>query len=81
MFFSKQEHFALGNGSLVWFWEDRWLKNLTLAENNPNLYNIVQRKNVFVADVLIHAPLNIAFRRALMSIKWNECIHLCQRLI
>jgi hypothetical protein len=79
-FFSKGR-FQVGDGTSVRFWEDTWLGNLSLSHQYPNLYNIVQRKNVLVANVLGQVPLNIAFRRNLTGIKWNEWIHLCQRLI
>jgi hypothetical protein len=79
--FFQRGHFKLGDGTSVRFWEDRWLGNLPLAENYPNLYHIVQRKNVLVADVLSHVPLNITFRRTLTGVKWTEWIHLCQRLM
>jgi hypothetical protein len=79
--FFKRGHFHLGDGRTTRFWEDRWLGDLPLAVIYPNLYNIVQRKHVLVADVLCHIPLNIAFRRNLTGVKWTEWIHLCQRLM
>jgi hypothetical protein len=78
--FFARGHFVLGDGSSVRFWEDKWLDSLSFADRYPNLYNIVQRKHVLVADVLSQVPLNISFRRALTGIKWTEWIHLCQRL-
>jgi hypothetical protein len=79
--FFRNGHFELGNGSSVRFWEDKWLGNRPLAHLYPNLYNVVQRKNVLVADVLASVPLNILFRRSLTGIKWTEWLHLCNRLI
>ena len=52
------------NESSVRFWEDIWLGNVSLAQQYPSLYNIVQRKNVLVATVLAQRPLNISFRRS-----------------
>jgi hypothetical protein len=79
--FFQRGRFVVGDGSTVQFWEDRWLGNLSLAENYPNLYNIVQHKHVLVADLLSRVPLNISFRRTLTGVKWHKWIHLCQRLI
>ena len=45
------------------------------------LYNIVQRKNVLVADVMSHNPLNIAFRRTFSVNRWEMWLHLVQRLM
>jgi hypothetical protein len=65
----------------VRFWEDVWLGKTSLAQQYPSLYNIVQRKNVLVANVLSQTPLNIGFRRVLNDHKWNQWVHLCQRLM
>jgi hypothetical protein len=79
-FFSRG-FFKVGNGETVRFWKDVWLGNSSLADQYPSLYNIVQRKNVLVANVLSHNPLNIKFRRALNGDKWNNWLLLCQRLM
>jgi hypothetical protein len=63
------------------FLEDISLGDISLAQQYPALYNIVQRKNVLVATVLAQNPLNIAFRRAFNENKWNQWINLCQRLM
>jgi hypothetical protein len=70
-FFSKG-HFKVDNGSTVRFWEDIWLGDMSLAQQYPSLYNIVQHKNILVSTVLAQTPLNICFQRD---------SHLCQRLI
>jgi hypothetical protein len=57
-----------------------WKKQL-FAQQYPFLYNIVQRKNMRVADMLAQRPLNIGFRRAFNDNKWNDWIHLCSRLM
>jgi hypothetical protein len=54
---------------------------MPLALKYPSLYDIVQRKNVLVANVLGQTPLNIGFRRLLTDNKWNEWLHSCQRLM
>jgi hypothetical protein len=59
-FFSKG-HFKVDNGSTVRFWEDIWLGDMSLAQQYPSLYNIVQHKNVLVSTVLAQNPLNICF--------------------
>jgi hypothetical protein len=82
----KEEFFArgsfkVGDGLSTRFWEDVWLGETSLAHQYPSLYNIVQRRNVLVGNVLAHSPLNITFRRALLGNKWNDWLHLCQRLM
>jgi hypothetical protein len=79
-FFSRGS-FKVENGTSVHFWEDIWLGNMPLADQYPSLYNIVQRKNVLVADVLSHNPLNIEFWRVLNGNKWNDWLNLCHRLM
>jgi hypothetical protein len=63
------------------FLEDTWLGNLPLAQQYPSLYNIAQRKQVSVADVMSQTPLNIGFRHALTGSRANRWIHLCTRLM
>ena len=79
--FFKHGLFKVGNGQLIRFWEDTWLGDTPLAHQYPSLYNIVRHKHVRVANVLAQAPLNIAFRRHLSGNKWNDWLHLCQRLM
>jgi hypothetical protein len=63
------------------FWEDIWLGDTSLANQYPSLYDIIQRKNFLIANVLSHSPLNIEFKRVLNGNKWNAWLHLCQRLM
>jgi hypothetical protein len=53
----------------------------SLASQYPSLYNIVQHKNVLVADVLQHRPFNIGFARVLSNDKWESWIRLVRRLM
>uniref|UniRef100_A0A453MRN0 Reverse transcriptase zinc-binding domain-containing protein n=1 Tax=Aegilops tauschii subsp. strangulata TaxID=200361 RepID=A0A453MRN0_AEGTS len=46
-----------------------------------SLYNIVQRKEDYVATVLSSVPLNIQFRRSLVGERWNAWLHLVRRLM
>jgi hypothetical protein len=62
------------------FWEDSWLGDKPLAQQYPSLYNIVQWKQVSIANVLNHNPLNISFRRSLSDNRWFQRLHLIQRL-
>jgi hypothetical protein len=57
--------FTIGNSDDSRFWEDTWLGNKSFAEQYHSLYNIVQRKQVSVANVLNQNLLNITFRRSL----------------
>jgi hypothetical protein len=70
--FFERAFFEIGNGSTVRFWKDVWLGDTSLAQQYPSLYNIVQQKNVLVANVLANTPLNISFRRVLTGNKWNN---------
>jgi hypothetical protein len=79
-FFSRG-NFKIGDGLSTRFWEDTWLGNKPLATQYPELYSIVNRKQVLVADVLSHTPINITFRRSLVGDKWVKWVHLLNRLI
>jgi hypothetical protein len=79
--FFARGHFVLGDGLSIRFWEDIWLGGSSLAQQYPSLYHIAQYKNVTVAHVLSHAPLNISFRRTLTGNKWVSWIRLCRRLM
>jgi hypothetical protein len=59
--FFKRGEFKIGNGSMVRFLEDIWLGEVSLAQQYPSFYNIVQRKNVLVSKVLGQSPINIGF--------------------
>jgi hypothetical protein len=63
--FFNRGSFTVGNGEETRFWEDTWLGNMSLAKHYPTLYNIVQCKQVTVANVLNQIPLNIRFHRTL----------------
>ena len=47
----------------------------------PFLYNIVQRRNAYVATVLQYNPLNVQFRRTLAGNRWKAWLHLVRRLM
>jgi hypothetical protein len=79
--FFARGHFKIGDGSTVRFWEDIWLGDKTLAQQYPSLYHIAQHRNVLVADVLTHVPLNIQFQRGLHGNKWMDWLNLCRRLM
>jgi hypothetical protein len=79
-FFAK-ESFAIGHGQSTQFWEDAWLDKNPLVFQYPSLYAIVQHKNVRVADVLTHTPLNIGFTRVLRDRRWERWLYLVERLM
>jgi hypothetical protein len=60
--------FNVGNGMDTRFLEDTWLGNKPLSQQYTSLYSIVQRKQVLVANVLSHNPLNISFRKHFLQI-------------
>jgi hypothetical protein len=68
--------FKLGDGTQIRFWEDRWCGNVAFKYLSPNLYAIVRKKKVIVLDVFRTTPLNVAFRRSLVSnnlVAWLQC--------
>ena len=67
--FLKFGTFIVKDGSQVRFWEDRWLGNITIQEQYPQLYNIVRKKHDTVADVLSIQIPNISWRRDLIGNK------------
>jgi hypothetical protein len=70
--FFYRGYFKIGNGASVRFWEDIWLRDVPLSHQYPSLYNIVQRKNILVVNVLAQNPRHIGFRRAFNKHKWNQ---------
>jgi hypothetical protein len=75
--FLESSTFNIYNGEQIRFWEDKWLRNITLKEEYSSLYNIARKKHISIAHVFRSAPLNIMFRRALVGDKlqrWNELV-------
>jgi hypothetical protein len=70
-YFFNRGSFNIGNGVETRFWKDTWLGNKPLADQYPSLYSIVHRKQVTVANVLNHSPLNITFQRTLTDNCWQ----------
>jgi hypothetical protein len=79
-FFSRGS-FSLGNGFKTRFWEDTWLGDTPLTNKYPSLYNIVQRKNDLVANILTGSHLNIEFRRVMSGHRLEFGIQLVRSLI
>jgi hypothetical protein len=74
---SKDQFLNLGRFNLVSCnqirsWEDIWLDNLALKDQNPNLFNIVRNKHATVVDMFSTSPFSFSFRRALGGNKLNE---------
>ena len=65
--FFRRAKFCVGNELTIRFWEDTWLRDEPLALQYPILYNIVQRKEDYVANILQEVPLNIQFKRSLVG--------------
>jgi len=59
--------FKVKDGTHTRFWVDTWLGNQALKDKFPGLFNIVRRKQDYVAKVLSSIPLNISFRRNLVG--------------
>ena len=80
--FFNRGKFLLGDGKTIRFWEDTWLGDQSLQAQYPSLYNITNRKNISVHDVLAAAPpLNMSFRRSLIGNNWAAWSQLCLRLM
>jgi hypothetical protein len=65
--FLSMGSFILQDGKEIRFWEDIWLGDAALKVQYPNLFNIVQRKSVTVAEIFSSRPLNVSFRRNLVA--------------
>ena len=79
--FFNRTKFIVGAGNDTRFWEDTWLGETLLALQYPSLFNIVQRREAYVATVLQSNPLNIQFRRTLAGNRWEVWLHLVRRLM
>jgi hypothetical protein len=76
--FSSVEGFSKwGMDPIFVFLEDISLGDISLAQQYPAIYNIVQRRNLLVATVLARNPLYIASIRDFNEHKWNQLINLC----
>jgi hypothetical protein len=73
--------FQLDNGTHIWFWEDKWLRIGILKEIYPQLYALVRRKNVVVANIFQTIPLNISFRRGLVGQLREQWMDLVAHLV
>jgi hypothetical protein len=72
----QRGRFRVQDGTQTRFWEDLWLGKDPLMLKYPNLYRIVRKKNVSVAEVLSTIPLNVSFRRALVGDNWDKWLSL-----
>jgi len=59
--------FKVHNGDNVRLWKDVWLGERPPSAVYPTLFRIVRRKDDTVAKVLGPVPLNVSFRRGLIS--------------
>jgi hypothetical protein len=80
VFFSRGS-FKIGNGANTRFWEDCWLGDAPLSHQFPSMYNIVNRKQVYVDDILVHRPLIVTFRRTLTPNKWAQWLQIVEGLM
>jgi hypothetical protein len=78
--FISMGNFKVQDGSQIRFWEDKWLGVNTLKDQYPNLYNIVRKKSVTIADVFSTRPLNVSFRRNLVAANLQSWRHLVLRI-
>jgi hypothetical protein len=73
--------FSIKDGSEIRFWEDKWIKNVTLHEQYPALYSIVRHKGDTIAKVMETSPSNVTFRRDLSGPRLVSLNTLLQRLV
>jgi hypothetical protein len=75
--FFRLDSFSIKDGSEIWFWEDKWLGNTTLREQNLALYNIVRHKGDTITMVMESSPPDMTFRRDLSGprlVAWNALL-------
>jgi hypothetical protein len=75
--FLKFGTFTIKDGSQIRFWEDKWLVNMPLRDQYPQLYNIARKKQDTVAEVLSTEIPNISWRRDLIGPKlviWDNLV-------
>uniref|UniRef100_J3MK10 Reverse transcriptase zinc-binding domain-containing protein n=1 Tax=Oryza brachyantha TaxID=4533 RepID=J3MK10_ORYBR len=66
-----------GDGSHIWFWKDVWLGNVRLKTLFPYLYEICNKKEILVQDV-IEGGINIlTFRCSFSHEDAGHCYELC----
>jgi hypothetical protein len=73
--------FIVQDGTQARLWEDTWLGKDPLMAVFPNLYSIVRRKNMSVAQVLSTTPINVSFRRALVGKNWEDWLDLVGKVM
>jgi hypothetical protein len=79
--FFRLGYFSIKDGSVIRFWEDKWLDNTTLREQYLALYSIVRHKGDTIAKVMEESPPSVMFRRDLSGqwlVLWNALV---QRLV
>jgi hypothetical protein len=80
-FFFKFGSFRVCDREGTRFWEESWLGVAPLASQYPNLYAIVNYKNVTMTNAIKEDGLNISFRRNLVGDRWLSWIDLVERLM
>jgi hypothetical protein len=78
--FFQRGYFTVGDGQNIRFWEDPWLGKLSLADQYPSLYAIVNIKNKRVAEFWANNPLQITSKRVLRGEHWKAWLDLVSRL-
>ena len=68
------------DGSEICFWEDMWLGNATLQEQDAGLYRNVCGKNDTLVHVLSSSPLNVSLRRDFIGLRLASWQHQLSRL-
>lgn len=67
----------MGNGKDFWFWTDRWLKNRTLRQQFPQLFNHTTMPTARIAHM---GDLNLFWKRHLRHSKLEQVNHLLAQL-
>jgi hypothetical protein len=79
--FFDRGSFTVGDREITRFWKDMWLGDNSLANQYPYLHNIVQRKQVLVANFMDNVPLNVGFTHTLAGGTTDRWTHLVWRLM
>jgi hypothetical protein len=79
-FFDKGS-FILGDGASIRFWEDIRLSDQPFSIQYASLFNIARQKDITIANVFSHSPLNISFAWTFRRDNWLLWLNLVQRLM
>ncbi|KAL6332087.1 hypothetical protein AAG906_020768 [Vitis piasezkii] len=81
--FSKFTQFVVGDGEIIWFWEDSWWGDQPLGVQYPKLFRVVTDKNIHISSIFGSTrpfSWNSNFRRNLSDFEIKDLEGLMQSL-